>query len=337
MKHVLVTGGAGYIGSHTVISLVEQGYHPVIVDDLRNSSETILNGLNTLCSTNFTHINIDICDYNSVRTVFSSHSIGAVIHFAAYKSVGESCVLPLKYYQNNLIALMNMLEACTEFSVSSFVFSSSCTVYGEPDQKQVFENTPKRLPESPYGYTKWMGEQIIEDLYRNIPSFNTVCLRYFNPIGAHPSGLIGELPVGIPNNLLPYITQTAAGLRDYLTIFGRDYTTPDGTCIRDYIHVCDVADAHVCALTFKAEQPLNTFNIGTGRGTSVLEMVNLFNTVTGKSLPYQFGARRSGDITEIYANVDHAKQQLGWTAKRSIEEAIGDAWRWEQKHLKAND
>ena len=337
MKHVIVTGGAGYIGSHTVISLVEQGYHPVILDDLRNSSETILNGLNTLCSANFTHINIDICDYKSVRAVFSSYSIEAVIHFAAYKSVGESCLLPLKYYQNNLIALMNMLEACTEFSVSTFVFSSSCTVYGEPDQKQVFEYTPKRLPESPYGYTKWMGEQIIEDLYRNNPSFNTVCLRYFNPIGAHPSGLIGELPVGIPNNLLPYITQTAAGLRDFLTIFGNDYSTPDGTCIRDYIHVCDVADAHVCALTFKAEQPFNTFNIGTGRGTSVLEMVKLFNTVTGKSLPFRFGSRRSGDITEIYANVDHAKQQLGWAAKRTIEEAIGDAWRWEQKHLKSND
>lgn len=337
MKQVLVTGGAGYIGSHTIVSLVDQGFYPVIVDDLRNSSQVILDGLAELTAERFSFIPLDICDKEALFKVFDAHTFDAVIHFAAYKSVGESCEVPLKYYQNNLIGLMNILEACTRYSIPKFVFSSSCTVYGEPDQKEVYETTPKRLPESPYGFTKWMGEQIIEDVHRNSTPFQTICLRYFNPIGAHPSGLIGELPVGVPNNLLPYITQTAAGIRSHLTVFGNDYPTPDGTCIRDYVHVSDVSDAHVRALLFTSDNPLDIFNIGTGKGTSVLEMIQYFNEVSGIDLPYQIGPRRSGDITEIFANVSYSNATLGWCAKRNVKEALNDAWNWEQRQAKAND
>ena len=337
MKQVLVTGGAGYIGSHTIVSLVEQGFYPVIVDDLRNSSRVILDGLAPLTADRFSFIAIDVCDKEALFKVFDAHAFDAVIHFAAYKSVGESCEVPLQYYQNNLIGLMNVIEACTRYSIPKFVFSSSCTVYGEPDQKQVYETTPKRLPESPYGFTKWMGEQIIEDVHRNSAPFQTICLRYFNPIGAHPSGLIGELPVGVPNNLLPYITQTAAGIRAVLTVFGNDYPTPDGTCIRDYVHVSDVADAHVRALLFTSGKPLDVFNIGTGKGTSVLEMIQYFNEVSGIDLPYQIGPRRSGDITEIFANVSYSNATLGWRAQRSVKEALNDAWNWEQRQAKSND
>ena len=337
MKQVLVTGGAGYIGSHTIVSLVDQGFYPVIVDDLRNSSQVILDGLAQLTADRFSFIPLDICDKEALFKVFAAHAFDAVIHFAAYKSVGESCEVPLQYYQNNLIGLMNILEACTRYSIPKFVFSSSCTVYGEPDQKEVYETTPKRLPESPYGFTKWMGEQIIEDVHRNSVPFQTICLRYFNPIGAHPSGLIGELPVGIPNNLLPYITQTAAGIRSHLTVFGNDYPTPDGTCIRDYVHVSDVADAHVRALWFTSDNPLAVFNIGTGKGTSVLEMIQYFNEVSGIDLPYQIGPRRAGDITEIFANVSYSNATLGWRAQRNVKEALNDAWNWEQRQAKSND
>jgi UDP-glucose 4-epimerase len=337
MKQVLVTGGAGYIGSHTIVSLVDQGFYPVIVDDLRNSSQVILDGLAELTADRFLFIPLDICDKEALFKVFDAHGFDAVIHFAAYKSVGESCEVPLQYYQNNLIGLMNILEACGRYSIPKFVFSSSCTVYGEPDQKQVYETTPKRLPESPYGFTKWMGEQIIEDVHRNSVPFQTICLRYFNPIGAHPSGLIGELPVGIPNNLLPYITQTAAGIRSHLTVFGNDYHTPDGTCIRDYVHVSDVADAHVRALWFTSDNPLAVFNIGTGKGTSVLEMIQYFNEVSGIELPYQIGPRRAGDITEIFANVSYSNATLGWRAQRNVKEALNDAWNWEQRQAKSND
>ncbi|MFZ9582061.1 MAG: UDP-glucose 4-epimerase GalE [Crocinitomicaceae bacterium] len=337
MKKVLVTGGAGYIGSHTVVSLKDKGFYPVIVDDLRSSSSFILEGLSTMLKDGYAFHCEDVCNVDSMTKIFREHRFDAVIHFAAYKSVGESCEEPLKYYQNNLQGLTNILRLCEEFGVPKFVFSSSCTVYGEPEDKQVYEHTPKRLPESPYGFTKWMGEQIIEDVHRNVVPFQTLCLRYFNPIGAHPSGMIGELPKGIPNNLLPYITQTATGVLPSLTVFGDDYPTPDGTCIRDYIHVCDVADAHVKALLFSTSHPLSFFNIGTGYGTSVLEMVRLFERVSGKTLPYSFGKRRKGDVVEIFANVTAAQSQLGWKAKRTIEEAIRDAWNWEQRRNKTHD
>jgi len=331
MKHVLVTGGIGYIGSHTVVSLVEQGFHPIVVDDLRNSSPTILNAVGALSNNLFTHISVDICDYRALKRVLSPFSLDAVIHFAAYKSVGESFDIPLRYYQNNLTGLMNVLELCQTFKIRKFVFSSSCTVYGAPNERQVFENTPKQLPESPYGFTKWMGEQILADFHRNPTPFQTICLRYFNPIGAHPSGLIGELSVGIPNNLVPYITQTAAGIRKHLTIFGNNYPTADGTCIRDFIHVCDVADAHVSALKHVGTKPLEAFNIGTGKGTSVLDLVQTFMAVSGLDLPYRYGERRSGDVAEIFANVEKSKHELGWEAQRTLEEALRDAWNWEQR------
>lgn len=334
MKYVLVTGGAGYIGSHTVISLSEQGYYPVIIDDLRNSSTALIKGIEKIIGDNFTHISIDICDKTSLFAVFKDYSFSSVIHFAAYKSVGESCQVPLKYYQNNLIGLLNIIEACQVYKIEKLVFSSSCTVYGEPDIKEVHEETPKKTPASPYGFTKWMGEQILEDFHKNPVPFQTLCLRYFNPIGAHPSGNIGELPLGVPNNLLPYITQTANGLRDHLTVFGDDYPTYDGTCVRDYVHVCDVADAHVAALNYGSSESLSAFNIGTGKGTSVLEMVKLFSRVTNKDLPYRVGQRRTGDITEIYANVDKAFKLWNWKSKRSVEQAIQDAWHWEQQQNK---
>jgi UDP-glucose 4-epimerase len=238
----------------------------------------------------------------------------------------------LEYYQNNLIGLMNVMEASAFFGIEKLVFSSSCTVYGEPDVKEVRETTAKKLPVSPYGFTKWMGEQILEDYSKTKPALQIICLRYFNPIGAHPSAQIGELPNGTPNNLLPYITQTAMGLQEKLTVFGNDYPTSDGTCVRDYIHVCDVADAHVVALNYvgKNNPSLSHFNIGTGTGTSVLEVVDFFQKITHTPLPFEIGNRRMGDVVEIYANVDLAKSELQWEAKRSVENAIEDAWRWEK-------
>jgi UDP-glucose 4-epimerase len=332
MKNVLVTGGAGYIGSHTVVELCDQGYHPIIVDDLRNSSKDVLAGLTRLIPDGFTFYSVDICDKDLFFGVFSEHNIDAIIHFAAYKSVGDSCAHPLEYYQNNLIGLMNVMEACAFFGIKKLVFSSSCTVYGEPDIKEVRETTAKKLPVSPYGFTKWMGEQILEDYSKTKPNLQIICLRYFNPIGAHPSAQIGELPNGTPNNLLPYITQTAMGLQEKLTVFGNDYPTSDGTCVRDYIHVCDVADAHVVALNYAGKKytSLYHFNIGTGKGTSVLEVVAFFQKTTHMPLSFEIGDRRSGDVVEIYANVDLAKTELKWSAKRSVESAIADAWEWEK-------
>jgi len=332
MKNVLVTGGAGYIGSHTVVELSNQGFHPIIVDDLRNSSQEILTGINQLIKDSFTFYPIDICDKNLLFETIEKHNIYAIIHFAAYKSVGDSCAHPLEYYQNNLIGLMNVMEASAFFGIEKLVFSSSCTVYGEPDVKEVRETTAKKLPVSPYGFTKWMGEQILEDYSKTNPDLQIICLRYFNPIGAHPSAQIGELPNGTPNNLLPYITQTAMGLQEKLTVFGNDYPTSDGTCVRDYIHVCDVADAHVVALNYvgKNNPSLSHFNIGTGTGTTVLEVVDFFQKITHAPLPFEIGNRRMGDVVEIYANVDLAKSELQWAAKRSVESAIEDAWRWEK-------
>ena len=306
MKKVLVTGGAGYIGSHTVVSLKDKGFYPVIVDDLRSSSSFILEGLSTMLKDGYAFHCEDVCNVDSMTKIFREHRFDAVIHFAAYKSVGESCEEPLKYYQNNLQGLTNILRLCEEFGVPKFVFSSSCTVYGEPEDKQVYEHTPKRLPESPYGFTKWMGEQIIEDVHRNVVPFQTLCLRYFNPIGAHESALIGELPLGPPANLIPFLTQSVAGLRGPLQVWGTDYPTSDGTAIRDYIHVVDLAKAHVKALAYlidgKSNVKYDFFNIGTGQGSSVMEVILAFERATGKKVPYEIVGRRAGDPAECYAD-----------------------------------
>ena len=337
-KHVLVTGGAGYIGSHTVLALQQQGYTPVIADDFRNANKIVLEGLRAILGHDPLLHCIDICDKQALSELFDKYTFEGVIHFAAYKAVGESVAKPLDYYQNNLVGLINVLSLLQAHQVNNFVFSSSCTVYGEPKgEKEVSETTPKQLPESPYGYTKWMGEQIIADFHQSAPALKLMNLRYFNPVGAHASALIGEFPIGKPNNLLPFVTQTAMGKYPHLTIFGNDYPTRDGSCIRDYIHVQDLAEAHVAALDFLSKQQeglLEAVNIGTGTGTSVLEIVAAFERVTGQALPYIIGPRRPGDVIEIYANATKGEQMLGWKARLGIEDALRDAWAWEQ-HLAA--
>jgi len=333
-KYILVTGGAGYIGSHTVVSLVESGYTPLILDDFRNANRIVVDGLTQILGKTPEIVELDVCDDEGLRTVFQNYNFEGVIHFAAHKAVGESVVEPLKYYQNNLQGLVNVLSKIIEFKVKNFVFSSSCTVYGEPiGLKEMREETPKNLPNSPYGFTKWIGEQIIKDTFKANPTLNLAVLRYFNPVGAHVSSLIGEFPIGKPNNLMPYITQTAIGKLEKLTVFGNDYPTNDGTCIRDYIHVVDLASAHVKAVSFLESQSgcLETINIGTGKGSSVLEIISAFVEEVGVDLNWTFGPRREGDVTEIYANAQKAKNILGWEAKKTIKDAITDAWNWEIK------
>ena len=332
-KYILVTGGAGYIGSHTVVALQKQGFIPVIADDFRNANPVVLEGLRHILGHDSILHRIDICDKPAMESLFEKYAFTGVIHFAAYKAVGESVQKPLAYYQNNLVGLLNMLALIEAFEVRNFVFSSSCTVYGEPQgAKEVSEATPKQLPESPYGYTKWMGEQIIADFHRSAPQLKLMNLRYFNPVGAHPSARIGEFPIGKPNNLLPFVTQTAIGKQAHLTVFGNDYPTQDGSCIRDYIHVMDLAEAHVAALTYLMNQNeglLEAVNIGTGEGTSVLEIVEAFERITGQNLPHVIGPRRAGDVIEIYANATKGQELLGWKARLSIDDAIKDAWAWE--------
>ena len=332
-KYVLVTGGAGYIGSHTVISLVENGYTPIILDDFRNANRVVMDGLTKILGFLPEIIEVDVCDDNALRAIFQKYSFEGIIHFAAYKAVGESVQNPLKYYQNNLSGLINILNKMLEFGVKNLVFSSSCTVYGEPKEiKEVSEDSPKNLPSSPYGYTKLIGEQIIEDTFLAHPELCLINLRYFNPVGAHKSSFIGEFPLGRPNNLLPFITQTAAGKQDFLTVFGNDYPTRDGTCIRDYIHVMDLAEAHVKALGFLGDHKkgcLEAVNIGTGKGTSVLEIISCFEEVSRCKLNWSFGPKREGDVVEIFANCDKASNLLGWKAKRSTNDAVIDAWNWE--------
>ena len=332
-KHILVTGGAGYIGSHTVVALQKQGFIPVIADDFRNANPVVMEGLRHILGHDSILHRIDICDKPAMESLFEKYACTGVIHFAAYKAVGESVQKPLAYYQNNLVGLLNMLALIEAFEVRNFVFSSSCTVYGEPQgAKEVSEATPKQLPESPYGYTKWMGEQIIADFHRSAPQLKLMNLRYFNPVGAHPSARIGEFPIGKPNNLLPFVTQTAIGKQAHLTVFGNDYPTRDGSCIRDYIHVMDLAEAHVAALTYLMNQNkglLEAVNIGTGEGTSVLEIVEAFERITGQNLPHVIGPRRAGDVIEIYANASKGQELLGWKARLSIDDAIKDAWAWE--------
>lgn len=336
--NILVTGGAGYIGSHTVISLVENGYQPIILDDLRNADHFVVQRLEDLIGAKLTFLRNNCQDKAALRSIFNNFNIDGVIHFAADKAVGESVAEPLKYFSNNLSALVNVLEVMEEHQNNNFVFSSSCTVYGEPKEIPVTENSPLSYS-NPYGYTKLVGEQMLAQYKECKPEFNYVALRYFNPVGAHESAAIGELPQGVPNNLLPYITQTAAGERDFLTVFGDDYDTPDGTCIRDYIHVVDLAEAHVAALNYllnDSSVPENVFNIGTGKGTSVKELIDIFTRTCKVDLPYKVGNRRKGDVPKIFAKTDKANEVLNWQAKRTISEAVQSAWEFEKKR-RANE
>jgi len=331
---ILVTGGAGYIGSHAVVELFQAGYEPVIIDNFVNSQESALAGIAAILNTNVTCHRIDCTEVEALRDVFRKEgNIAGVIHFAAYKAVGESVREPLKYYHNNVGSLVALLQVMAEFNVTNLVVSSSCTVYGVPDQLPVTEETPVKKANSPYGNTKQICEDILTDLASSGSSkIHTIALRYFNPIGAHPSAKIGELPLGVPNNLVPFITQTAIGIREKLTVFGTDYDTPDGSNIRDYIHVVDLAKAHVVAidrlLAGKAQQ-IEMFNIGTGQGNSVLEVVKTFEKVSGQRLNYEIGPRRAGDVPKIYADVTKATQELGFKTELGLEEGLASAWQWE--------
>jgi UDP-glucose 4-epimerase len=333
-KKILVTGGAGFIGAHTALELVQSGYEAVIVDNLSRSNRILLEGMEKITGNKPNFHEGDCVDRDFLRKVFKSEGpISAVMHFAAYKSVGESVREPLSYYHNNIASLVSILEVMKEFGVKDFIFSSSCTVYGQPDRIPVDESAPFKRAESPYGATKQMCERILEDSY--ITGLRVISLRYFNPIGAHPSALMGELPIGVPNNLVPFITQTAARKRDKLTVFGGDYNTPDGSCLRDYIHVVDVAVAHIKAMEYlsrKADATLyEVFNLGTGIGASVLELVNKFEKVTGVKLNYSVGPRRPGDVEKVYADPTKVNSALGWQTKYSMDEALLHAWEWEKK------
>ena len=330
-----MTGGAGFIGSHTTVELIEAGYEVVIVDDLSNSEESVIEGITEITGVPVDFEEVDCTDRAALDEVFTRYKFDSVIHFAASKAVGESMENPLLYYQNNLGSLINILELMVEYGVMNLVFSSSATVYGQPDVLPVTEDTPRQPANSPYGNTKQMSEDIIGDSVRAYHGLRAIALRYFNPIGAHPSALIGELPKGVPNNLVPYITQTAAGLREELSIFGGDYHTPDGSAVRDYIDIVDLAKAHVAAMermrSGVGKSAYEFFNIGTGEGLSVLELVHKFEAATGVKVPYQLVDRRAGDIEQIWADTSLANEELGWKAERPIEETLRSAWSWEKK------
>ncbi|MBT3751725.1 MAG: UDP-glucose 4-epimerase GalE [Bacteroidetes bacterium] len=333
---ILVTGGTGYIGSHTSVELIEKGYEVVIIDNLSNSSIEVLDGIEKITGVRPAFEQFDLCEADKVKSFFQKYtSLKAIIHFAAFKAVGESVDQPLMYYQNNLISLMNLLRNMDEFSVKHLVFSSSCTVYGQPDELPVTENAPVKPAESPYGNTKQISEEIIRDNMQVKPELNTIALRYFNPIGAHSTSHIGELPRGVPNNLVPFVTQTAAGIRKELMVFGDDYNTPDGSAVRDYINVVDLAQAHVVAINRLLQKKNNSnfefFNLGTGTGSSVLEVVKAFEKVTDQKLNYKIVDRRSGDIEKVWADTRVANEVLGWKAKRSLEDTLESAWNWEKK------
>lgn len=334
-KKILVTGGTGYIGSHTVVELQQSGYDVVIVDNLSNSSADVIDGITKITNVRPAFEKMDCVDIDSLRAIFKKHkNIEGIIHFAASKAVGESVQKPLMYYRNNLVSLINLLELMPEFGVKGIVFSSSCTVYGEPDNNPIDESAPIKPAASPYGNTKQISEEIIHDFINSGSQIKSIILRYFNPIGAHPSALIGELPIGVPQNLVPYITQTGMGIREKLSVFGDDYNTPDGTCIRDYIDVVDLAKAHVVALTRmfenKSDDKIEIFNLGTGTGLSVLELIKVFEKVTERPLNYQISGRREGDIEQIWANPDKANKVLGWKADTNIEDTMTNAWKWQQ-------
>ncbi|MDG5490056.1 UDP-glucose 4-epimerase GalE [Psychroserpens sp. SPM9] len=336
MKKILVTGGLGFIGSHTVVELQEEGFEVVIIDDLSNSSTDVLDGIEAITGKKPVFEELDLKEKADVERFFKKHhNLSGVIHFAASKAVGESVEKPLLYYENNINTLVYVLKEILGLDASNFIFSSSCTVYGQAEKMPITENAPVQPAESPYGNTKQIGEEIIKDTCKIAPKFNAIALRYFNPIGAHPSSKIGELPIGVPQNLVPFITQTAAGLRESLSVFGNDYSTPDGTCIRDYIHVVDLAKAHVIALRRlldkKNTSNFETFNVGTGLGSSVLEVIKSFDKVSGQSLNYKFAPRREGDVVSAYANTDKANNVLGWKARLTLDDAMLSAWNWEKK------
>lgn len=332
---VLVTGGLGFIGSHTAVELQNKGFEVVIVDDLSNSSLNVLEGITKITGVAPVFEQLDLREKALVEDFFKRHAdIAAVIHFAASKAVGESVEKPLLYYENNVTSLVNILKELQKRPRASFIFSSSCTVYGQAEKMPITEAAPLQKALSPYGNTKQIGEDIVNDVAK-VTNISAILLRYFNPIGAHPSAEIGELPIGVPQNLVPFITQTAAGLRESLSVYGNDYPTPDGTAIRDYIHVVDLAKAHVVALQrllgHKNQEKVETFNVGTGTGSSVLEVITAFEKVSGRKLPYKIVGRREGDITIAYANTDKANAVLGWKAASTLEEALASAWKWEQK------
>lgn len=338
MARILVTGGTGYIGSHTVVELMQKGYDVVIVDNLSNSNQAVLDGITAIVGSTPDFVQADCCDQTAMDALFTQYKdIEGVIHFAASKAVGESVEQPLMYYRNNLMSLVTVLEVMKKHNVKNIVFSSSCTVYGQPDAEHlpVDETAPIQKALSPYGNTKQINEEIICDQAHADSSLHATILRYFNPIGAHPSAMIGELPNGVPQNLLPFVTQTAAGLRAELKVFGDDYNTPDGSCIRDYIYVVDLAKAHVKAvermLAGLLTEQVEVFNLGTGRGLSVLEILRTFIQVTGVNIPYQIVGRREGDIEQVWAKPDKANTVLGWSADTPIEEVLLSAWKWEQK------
>ena len=335
-KTILVTGGTGYIGSHTSVELIKKGFDVIIADSLVNSEITVLDGIEKISGTKPTFEQVDLSLQVSCIALFKKYpNIDAVIHFAAYKAVGESVEQPLKYYRNNLNSLMNVLDGMKSIACENLVFSSSCTVYGQPDILPVTENTPIQEASSPYGNTKQIAEEIIYEFLNVNNKQKAIALRYFNPTGAHKSALLGELPIGIPNNLVPFITQTAAGLRKELSVFGYDYNTTDGSAVRDYIHVVDLAKAHIIAiermLDNKNKSQLEYFNLGTGKGVSVLECIKSFEKVSGLKLPYKLVNRRAGDIEKIWANTDYANNELGWEAELGIDDCMLSAWNWEKK------
>lgn len=332
---ILVTGGTGYIGSHTTVELQNAGYEVVIVDNLSNSNIKVLDGIEAITGIRPAFEEVDCTDMPALKAVFDKYpGIKAIINFAASKAVGESVQKPLLYYRNNLTTLINLLELMPQYGVEGFVFSSSCTVYGQPEVLPVTEDTPRQTATSPYGNTKKICEDIITDAVHADAPYKAILLRYFNPIGAHPSAKIGELPLGVPQNLIPFVTQTAAGIREQLSVFGNDYNTPDGSCIRDYINVVDLAKAHVVAvermLTGKSLENVEVFNVGTGRGLSVLEIVDTFQKVTGVKLNYKIVGRREGDIEQVWADPTKANNVLGWKAEASVEDTLLSAWRWQE-------
>lgn len=335
-QRILVTGGTGYIGSHTVVELQQAGYDVVIIDNLSNSNREVLEGIERITGIKPAFVEADCTDMPALKKLFTDYpGIKGIINFAASKAVGESVQKPILYYRNNLNTLMNLLELMGENDVKGIVFSSSCTVYGEPDENPVTEQSPIKPATSPYGNTKQISEEIITDVIRSGAPFKSVILRYFNPIGAHPSAEIGELPNGVPQNLIPYLTQTAMGIRKELSVFGNDYNTPDGSCIRDYINVVDLAKAHVIAvermLNDSSEAPIEIFNLGTGVGLSVLELIDNFQKATGVEVPHKIVGRREGDIEKVWANPKHANEVLGWKADTPVADTLRSAWAWQCK------